>query len=85
MARRRAHTSSGTPARTASWPLRKILRSHLAPLTPGGTPVWRDLLGCGHLVFPARDLFGETHPDRRRCWKCARAWPPDLDPHTPEN
>jgi len=53
--------------RTLRCPLRKVVGFGPMPSHPA---VLVEFLSCGHFIMPRRDLFGETHASRRRCWKC---------------
>jgi hypothetical protein len=60
-------------------PLRKIVGYVERPVRPWGT-ITKELLECGHVAHPKKDIYGETNAVRRRCWKCAKGLPADESP-----
>ena len=53
-------------------PLRKIVEFTWEALTPGGTEIRKEKLECGHTQAIKSDIYGQTHPVRRRCRKCLK-------------
>ena len=57
-----------TPERTA--PLRRIIGTRDVVFPDSGRTVPVEVLECGHEQATKQDLYGDTHPARRRCRRC---------------
>jgi hypothetical protein len=64
--------------KTRKGPLRSILGYRQNPKFPHLDMI-QEVLECGHCVSIRRDIYGETTADKRRCGKCDRKEPMDLD------
>lgn len=56
-------------------PLRRIVGHMPNPDFPSLTV---EILECGHWQRPVTDFYGETNAYKRRCKKCGKGLPPDL-------
>lgn len=77
-----------TPAHSnvARHPLRLIVEHRYETVEVGGLKgeLLREALECGHSYTVKQDIFGATHPTRRRCRECAKlggAETRSSDPH----
>lgn len=59
-------------------PLRKIVDDRWPARTETGLEYTRTLLECGHTLSQAGDMYGDTYPQRRRCFKCTRGMPQEV-------
>jgi len=69
--------------RNANGPLRRVTQRTALPVPGFSRDLPRDVLECGHTHPPKQDLYGETFPTRRRCWKCRDGVPGDLEDPAP--
>lgn len=60
-----------------AYPLRKVIQR--AGWNIGGVIVSADYLECGHVLPVTQDIIGEYYPERRRCHKCAKNKPKEVN------
>lgn len=51
-------------------PLRMIIGTRDVVVTESGRTVPMEVLDCGHEQPVKQDIYGDTHPVRRRCRRC---------------
>ncbi len=63
-------------------PLRRIVgwvKASLVTTLAHATSIY-EVYECGHACPTKKDIYGETNAVRRRCGKCMRSKPRDIDP-----